>query len=114
MGSTLLQELRATANRIYVPVSATTSKLERFVPQTDWLKSGKLAIPTNMPWFDEFRRELLSFPNSIHDDQVDALTQFAKWTRRYQAGYLDTDPETGVRIGKYRPERPRREDRMRF
>ncbi len=32
-----------------------------------------LYVPTNAPWFAEFKRELLSFPAGKHDDQVDAL-----------------------------------------
>ena len=32
-----------------------------------------LYVPTNAPWFSEFRSELLTFPTGRHDDQVDAL-----------------------------------------
>ncbi|CUH48791.1 phage terminase large subunit [Ruegeria atlantica] len=114
MGIHLLDELKRTAAGVYMPVNVVTSKLDRFIPQTDWIKSGKLVIPTDKPWFDEFRRELLAFPDALKDDQVDALTQFAEYMRRSQGTYLDTDPYTGRRQGNYRPERPRREDRMRF
>jgi phage terminase large subunit-like protein len=27
------------------------------------------------PWLDEFKKELLSFPLSRHDDQINALSQ---------------------------------------
>ncbi len=114
MGIHLLDELKRTAAGVYMPVNVVTDKLDRFIPQTDWIKSGKLVIPTDKPWFDEFRRELLAFPDAVKDDQVDALTQFAEYMRRRQGTYLDTDPYTGRRQGNYRPERPRREDRMRF
>ncbi len=114
MGIHLLDELKRTAAGVYMPVNVVTSKLDRFIPQTDWIKSGKLVIPMDKPWFDEFRRELLAFPDALKDDQVDALTQFAEYMRRSQGTYLDTDPYTGRRQGNYRPERPRREDRMRF
>ncbi|SDL25839.1 phage terminase large subunit [Aliiruegeria lutimaris] len=114
MGNALLQEFRRETNGVYLPVNVVTSKLDRFIPHTDWIKSGKLVIPTDKPWFDSFRRELLAFPDVGHDDQVDALTQFAEYMRRSQGAYLDTDPATGRRIGNYHAERPRREDRMRF
>ena len=107
MGGSLLQELRRAALRTYVPVKATTSKLERFIPVTDWLKKGRLVIPSNMAWFETLRRELLAFPNDSHDDQVDALVQFARWIHRRQGTFLDTDPATGRRIGNYRPGRRR-------
>ena len=32
-----------------------------------------LYVPASVPWFAEFKRELLSFPAGKHDDQVDAL-----------------------------------------
>ncbi|OUS36932.1 hypothetical protein A9Q94_07595 [Rhodobacterales bacterium 56_14_T64] len=114
MGITLLQELRNSVASVYQGVNVVTSKEDRFIPQTDWIKSGKFVIPTDKPWFDEFRRELLAFPDATKDDQVDALTQFSEYMRRSQNAYLDTDPDTGRRNGNYRRERPRREDRMKF
>ena len=114
MGMALLQEFRQETRGVYQAVNVVTNKVDRFIPQTDWIKSGKLVIPTDKTWYDDFRRELLAFPDAPRDDQVDALTQFAEYMRRSQGVYLDTDPKTGRRLGNYRPERPRREDRMRF
>jgi len=113
-GYPLLEEFRRETARVYQAVNVVACKEDRFIPHTDWIKSGKLVIPIDKPWFDDFRRELLAFPDAGHDDQVDALTQFAEYMRRSQGPYLDTDPATGRRMGNYRPERPRREDRMRF
>ena len=113
-GYPLLEEFRRETAGVYQAVNVVARKEDRFIPHTDWIKSGKLVIPTDTPWFDDFRRELLAFPDAGHDDQVDALTQFAEYMRRSQGPYLDTDPKTGRRLGNYRPERPRREDRMRF
>jgi predicted phage terminase large subunit-like protein len=114
LGAAALQHLRKEGRGVFQPVVPTEGKVERFVAQTDWIRSGALVLPTDQPWYDEFRRELLHFPNARHDDQVDALTQFAAYMRKRQGAYLDTDPETGRRRGDHRPERPRREDRMRF
>ncbi len=36
------------------------------------------------PWLGEFLNELLAFPNSRHDDQVDSVTQFLGWQRGRQ------------------------------
>lgn len=107
-GNGILQELRRETSRVYLPIKVATSKLDRFIPQTDWIRSGHLVIPSGTSWFDTFRRELLAFPNVTHDDQVDALTQFAKYIRRRQDRYLDTDPETGRPRGNVRPNAPRR------
>lgn len=114
MGNALLQEFRRETNGVFQPINVVHSKLDRFIPHTDWIKSDKLAIPINKPWFDTFRRELLLFPDASYDDQVDALTQFAEYMRRSQIAYLDTDPHSGRRMGQIHRERPRREDRMRF
>ena len=114
MGNALLQEFRKEVAGVYQAINVMNSKLDRFIPHTDWIKSGHLVIPSDKPWFDTFRRELLAFPDATNDDQVDALTQFAEYIKRSQAAYLDTDPETGQRAGRIRRERPRREDKMRF
>ncbi|CUH46460.1 phage terminase large subunit [Ruegeria atlantica] len=114
MGSSILQEFRKATAGVYMGINVVSSKLDRFIPHTDWIKSGKLVIPTDKPWFDKFRRELLAFPDATNDDQVDALTQFAEYMKRSQNAYLDTDVETGRRMGLYHRSRPRREDRMRF
>lgn len=60
-------------------VRPKTSKQERFTTQIERLKHGKFLVPQDAPWLDDFRRELVSFPNGKHDDQVDALTQFLDW-----------------------------------
>lgn len=43
------------------------------------LERGLVAVPEQAPWRDEFRKEILGFPNARHDDMVDALTQFLDW-----------------------------------
>ena len=39
-------------------------------------------LPQEAAWLAEFESELLSFPNSKHDDQVDSMTQFVRWATR--------------------------------
>jgi predicted phage terminase large subunit-like protein len=114
MGHSLIEELRQETAGVYQGINVAIRKVERFIPHTDWIKSGKIIIPTDEPWYDDFRRELLAFPDGGDDDQVDAFIQFAEFIRRSETAYLDTDPATGRRMGRVRPERPRREDRMRF
>lgn len=55
------------------------SKTERFTTQIERLKEGSFHLPSEAPWLADFRREMTSFPNGKHDDQVDALTQFLDW-----------------------------------
>jgi hypothetical protein len=52
-----------------------------------------LYIPTNAPWFAEFKRELLSFPAGKHDDQVDALGLIGQLIDKMVPGQRPTAPE---------------------
>ncbi len=40
-----------------------------------------LPSPEQHPWVNEFVQELLEFPSSLFDDQVDAMTQALSWLR---------------------------------
>ena len=37
--------------------------------------AGRVLFPRNAPFLGELERELLMFPQSRHDDQVDSITQ---------------------------------------
>ncbi|WP_428334156.1 phage terminase large subunit [Novosphingobium sp.] len=60
----------------YVP---TLDKETRVEVQCVKLEDGLVWLPEMAPWRDDFRKEILGFPNAAHDDQVDALTQFLEW-----------------------------------
>src|SRR5260221_14780607 len=44
-------------------------------PQTEPIEAGDDHLPARAPWVEEFKKEILSFPASKHDDQIDALSQ---------------------------------------
>jgi predicted phage terminase large subunit-like protein len=46
------------------------------------IKSGAVLLPHSAPWLDEFRTKLLVFPNGLHDDQADALSQLINWNKK--------------------------------
>jgi predicted phage terminase large subunit-like protein len=46
--------------------------------QTMHIEAGSVFLPRHAPWLGEFRREVLAFPNSRYNDQVDALSQALK------------------------------------
>lgn len=62
-----------------VRMSACTAKIE----------AGAVLLPATAPWLDEFRTELMAFPNGKHDDQADALSQLINWTRTKSTYTLD-------------------------
>jgi len=53
------------------------------------IEAGAVLLPTEASWLDEFCSELLAFPRSAHDDQVDALSQLINWTRTKSTYTLD-------------------------
>jgi phage terminase large subunit-like protein len=53
----------------------TGSKIDRLTRHLGRLEANNIELPSASLWLAEFERELLGFPNSKNDDQVDALTQ---------------------------------------
>jgi len=53
----------------------------RFHSQTDAFENGRVMLPKEANWLDEYIRELTTFPGSKHDDQVDSTTQALTWMR---------------------------------
>src|ERR1700687_2947501 len=50
-------------------------KIMRMAAQTAPIEAGAVHLPARAPWVEEFKKEILSFPASKHDDQIDALSQ---------------------------------------
>ena len=66
----------------------TQDKATRLMGQTSEIEAGRVYLPRDAEWLEEFRRELLNFPNGVHDDQVDSLTLFLYWDQaRYRYRY---------------------------
>lgn len=53
-------------------------------------------LPKAAPWLDDFKSELLQFPNGRHDDQVDSMSQFLNWKRTQSLHY--SGPSEGSRL----------------
>jgi predicted phage terminase large subunit-like protein len=83
-GSPLLQELRKQSWRM-IGVTPDTAKEARVARHTATLEADPLYLPQYAAWLDDFRSEFLAFPQTRHDDQVDALAQFCWWYEGYQS-----------------------------
>jgi predicted phage terminase large subunit-like protein len=59
-----------------------TDKVLRLFSVSSHFEAGKVLLPASASWLDEYRRELLTFPGSKHDDQVDSTTQAIEHTGR--------------------------------
>lgn len=72
-GQSLIQDMRRAGLPVkeYLP---DRDKVSRVYAASPMIESGRVWLPKNKRWADDLVTELLQFPNSAHDDQVDALT----------------------------------------
>ncbi|MEN2986715.1 phage terminase large subunit [Tistrella sp. BH-R2-4] len=79
-GQSLIQDLRGAGRRLpVVAVRPAADKLTRLAVTTPRLESGQVTLAAGAPWVADFVAELTIFPNTAHDDQVDALSQLLSW-----------------------------------
>ena len=73
-GLSLIQDLRRDDIHA-IGITPEGDKIMRMAAQTAVIEAGAVHLPTQAHWLEEFKKELLSFPASKHDDQIDALSQ---------------------------------------
>jgi predicted phage terminase large subunit-like protein len=86
-GTQLLQSLRnEQPNGVPFPIARKpeADKKTRLAGVSAMIEAGRLLLPHEALWLGEFKHELLAFPSSRHDDQVDALSQLLTWVDRQQ------------------------------
>jgi predicted phage terminase large subunit-like protein len=74
VGTALLQELK----KLGFPtdgVKAEHNKQTRMAIQAETFKAGQVILPEEAPWLRDLERELFSFPSSVHNDQIDSISQ---------------------------------------
>jgi predicted phage terminase large subunit-like protein len=92
-GQSVVQEFQ-TSFRQYnpIPIKPQGDKLQRLSSASPFIEAGNLVLPEDASWLLDFENELLGFPNTKHDDQVDALSQMINWylekRRRIKAGFI--------------------------
>ncbi len=71
-------------------------KGERLIAQTGQMEAGKVVLPEDAPWLDDYLHELKAAPNCKFWDQVDSTTQFLEFALS-KRGWIDqnVDPKTG-------------------
>jgi predicted phage terminase large subunit-like protein len=69
-----------------IAVAPEADKATRLYAQSMHIEAGRVLLPAEAPWLDEFRTELLRFPQGRHDDQVDSLSQFLAWAADHAWG----------------------------
>ncbi|MHA1559285.1 MAG: phage terminase large subunit [Alphaproteobacteria bacterium] len=91
-GKPMLQDLRTNpvpGMPLPIGIKPEGDKVVRMEAQSTQIEVGQVHLPADASWLDEFIRELLAFPKSRHDHQVDSVSQFLKWiSRRPRTGTL--------------------------
>ena len=106
-GTQLIQDLKADgiyAVTAYQPPSGT-DKIMRLHAQTAAFENGRVLLPARAPWLSDYINELISFPGSRHDDQVDSTTQALDYLRTKSNNWFpNITPEllARARILRYR------------
>ena len=80
-GTQLIQELRASGiSKVQAAPSLDGDKIMRLRAQTAKIEGGFVLFPRDAPWLDTYLNELISFPNSKFDDQVDSTVFALAWS----------------------------------
>ncbi|MFZ9048613.1 MAG: phage terminase large subunit [Poseidonia sp.] len=73
-GATLLQELRRETPLNVLPYkNGRADKVTRASSIAPFIEGGRVFLPAQAPWLDDFVEECTQFPDGKHDDQVDAM-----------------------------------------
>ncbi len=75
-GQSLIQELRRGTNLPIIAIKVDTDKISRAHASIGSIEAGRLELPESAPWLLDYIDTLAVFPNGVHDDDVDATTQF--------------------------------------
>lgn len=93
-GKSLAQELKADTKLPIIEWKPDRDKVSRANAVTHLFKSGKVILPIDAPWLRAYLSELLQFPASAHDDQVDMTTMALTWARDQQPKLSPTKQTT--------------------
>ena len=87
----MIQELRAEHFSLVQAAPALDGdKVMRLRAQTAKIEGGFVLFPKQAHWLEAYLRELISFPNSKYDDQVDSTVFALAWSTLNRP-YLWTD-----------------------
>ena len=80
-GISLIQDLRYYHNIRAIAVKPESDKETRLATASLAMEQGLVYFPKNAPWCPELLDELLRFPQTQFDDQVDSVSQYLNWDR---------------------------------
>jgi predicted phage terminase large subunit-like protein len=80
-GRNLYADLRCLGESRYLAITPKGSKEDRLAACSALIEEGRVFLPDEASWKSNLTHELLSFPNTRHDDQVDSVTLFLNYMR---------------------------------
>ena len=83
MAMKLVQDLKEHNIYCVKPIRPEGDKKTRLFAQASVFESGKIYVPVQAHWVDDFIHELTSFPTAKFDDQVDAMSQALTYLREH-------------------------------
>jgi predicted phage terminase large subunit-like protein len=97
-GTQLIQDLRYEKTGVRpIAIMPEGDKVTRLSSQSAHIEAGQVFLPESASWLDEFKAEVMAFPNGRHNDQVDSLSQFRGWAERNKRFRI----RSGRHIGMY-------------
>ncbi len=60
------------------------------------IEAGQVILPERKPWLDEFKAEIMAFPNGRFDDQVDSVSQFLGWAEGRKRNQITSSTNIGM------------------
>lgn len=74
VGTGLIKDLKLNSVNA-IAAKPTQSKQDRMRVHSATFEAGRVLFPAKAPWLDRLIAELMAFPASRHDDQVDSISQ---------------------------------------
>jgi predicted phage terminase large subunit-like protein len=91
-GTQLIQDLKndGVLNVVEYEPPPGADKVMRLHACSDRFENGRVLIPASAAWLDDYVVELIGFPGTKHDDQVDSTTQALDYLREpdFAATYI--------------------------
>lgn len=81
-GTQLIQDLIRDGVHAVKRCAPTKDKRLRMYEVTDMIENGFVYLPDAAHWRNEYLHELVTFPESKHDDQVDSTSQALQWFKQ--------------------------------
>lgn len=76
-------------------VSSISDKVTRAQALRGRMAAGKVFFPSQKPWISVFMKEMMEFPNSKHDDIVDAFSLFGRSVHQLRKGVVTIEQKQG-------------------